>query len=137
MSATYLLDTNVLSEPLRADPNRALLARLLRERDGLATAAPVIHELRYGAQRLPESRRRGRIEDYLSDVLAWLPVLPYDRRAAEWHAVERARLAAEGLTPPFVDTQIAAIATTHALTLVTANLRGFQRFDGLRTEDWR
>jgi predicted nucleic acid-binding protein len=41
--------------------------------------------------------------------------------AAEWHAAERARLAALGKTPPFVDGQITAIAYANSLTLVTLN----------------
>ena len=43
-------------------------------------------------------------------MLPNLPILDYDRRAAEWHARERARLEAAGSPAPFVDAQIAAIA---------------------------
>ncbi len=65
-----------------------------------------------------------------------MAVLPYDQMAAEWHAAERARLGAVGLTPPFVDGQIAAVAHVNDLTLVTANTRDFAHFEGLRIEDW-
>jgi tRNA(fMet)-specific endonuclease VapC len=47
--------------------------------------------------RLP-SKKRKRIEVYLQS-LRKLPVLPYDSAAAEWHAVERARLTALGKSP--------------------------------------
>jgi tRNA(fMet)-specific endonuclease VapC len=66
-----------------------------------------------------------------------LPILPYDEAAAEWHAMERARLAALGRTLPFVDGQIAAIAQTNNLVLVTANAVDFRDFAGLTIEDWR
>ena len=66
-----------------------------------------------------------------------IPILPYDQAAAEWHAAERARLAALQYTPPFVDGQIAAIAATRGLILVTANTRDFQQFVGIIVVDWR
>ena len=65
------------------------------------------------------------------------PILGYDRAAAEWHASERARLMARGRTPSFVDGQIAGIAATNDLVLVTFNNRDFVMFDELRLEDWR
>lgn len=70
-------------------------------------------------------------------VLQAMPILSYDRTAAEWHARERARLTALGLTPPFVDGQIAAIAATNGHTLVTANVADFRGFSGLTVVDWR
>ncbi len=63
-----------------------------------------------------------------------VPILPYDELAADWHARERVRLAAQ--PPPFADGQIASIAATRDLTLVTANVADFERFEGLRVEDW-
>jgi tRNA(fMet)-specific endonuclease VapC len=41
-----------------------------------------------------------------------------------------------GKTPPFVDGQIAAIALTHALALVTANPKDFKSFKGLTVLNW-
>ena len=101
----YLLDTNTVSEPLRPQPAAGVM-RGLREHDGeIAIPAPVWHELRFGCARLQPSRRREVIERYLDGVvLASFPVLPYDREAAERHALERARLAATGRTPPFSST---------------------------------
>jgi tRNA(fMet)-specific endonuclease VapC len=65
-----------------------------------------------------------------------LDVLPYDRRAADWHARLRALLVNEGRTPPYVDGQIAAIAAVNGLTLVTHNVTDFTASDGLSVEDW-
>jgi tRNA(fMet)-specific endonuclease VapC len=134
----YLLDTNVLSEPLRPAPNLAVLARLRAHGGDLATAAPVWHELLFGAQRLPASRRRRAIERYLQDVVRpTVPILAYDTLAAEWHARERARLAQIGYQRPFVDGQVAAIAITNELVLVSANIADFADFEGLNIEDWQ
>ena len=133
----YLLDSDVVSEPTRPAPSAQVLDWLARHEGESAIAAPVWHELRFGCERLPPSRRRNSIESYLAEVvLASLPILDYDQRAAEWHARERARLAKVGQTPPFVDGQIAAIARVNDLTLVTRNQRDFRWFEDLRMERW-
>jgi tRNA(fMet)-specific endonuclease VapC len=103
----------------------------------MAIPALVWHELRFGCARLTRSRRRDVIERYLDEVVGvTLPVLDYDRRAADWHALERARLIAAGRTLPFVDGQIAAIARVNDLILVTLNKADFQDFKGLQVRSW-
>jgi tRNA(fMet)-specific endonuclease VapC len=138
MSLTYLLDTNVLSEPAKPTPNTGVQRRLLDNAGAVATASLVWHELLFGCYRLPASRRRTALEKYLQDVIApHVPVLGYDDAAAAWHASERARLEVDGKPASFVDGQIAAIARVNALVLVTANVRHYERFEGLTIEDWR
>jgi len=111
-----------------------VLARIEEHELEIATCAIVWHELRYGASRLPASKKRCAIETYLEDVVrAALPILPYDAESAAWHARERARV---GRPPPAADGQIAAIARVNELVLVTANARGFRRFEGLWVQDW-
>jgi tRNA(fMet)-specific endonuclease VapC len=137
VSLRFLLDTNVLSEPLRPAPNQRLVARLGRHIGTLGIAAPTWHELRYGCDRMPQSRRKEQIEEYLATVVQVdFPILPYDEAAAACHARERARVAAQGRTPSFVDGQIAAIAAVNDLVLVTANGADFSGFAGVRIEDW-
>jgi tRNA(fMet)-specific endonuclease VapC len=65
-----------------------------------------------------------------------MTILPYDERAAEWHAKERARLTFLGQMPSFVDGQIAAIAKVNNLILVTRNTSDFKKFSGLKLENW-
>ena len=138
MTIRFLLDTNILSEPARPSPHLGLLRKFREHREESAVAAPVWHELLFGCKRLPPSRKREAIESYLFDTIgSSFPILPYDQMAAEWHAQERARLAALGKTPPFVDGQIAAIARINHLILVTSNQLDFASFEGLQVEDWR
>lgn len=133
----YLLDTDVVSEPTRPTPSVEVLRWLERHEGESAIAVPVWHELRFGCDRLPPSRRRDAIESYLAQVvLASLPILDYDQRAADWHGRERARLALTGRTPPFADGQIAAIARVNDLTLVTRNRKRFRWFRDLHLEGW-
>lgn len=138
MSLKYVLDTNVVSEPIRPEPDRVVLRNLRLHGDELAIPAIVWHELRFGAARLPPSRRRTAIERYLEEVVAaTMSILEYDRAAAEWHADQRARLMARGLTPSFADGQIAATAAVNDLVLVTFNNADFRRYQGLRILTWR
>jgi tRNA(fMet)-specific endonuclease VapC len=135
VTAKFLLDTNVVSEPLKPNPNAVLISHLTSHETELALPAIVWHELMFGCYLLPESKKRANINDYLTTKL-W-DILPYDATAAVWHAAERARLTNLGKTPPFNDGQIAAIAATAGLTLVTFNVRDFNSFKGLRIVDWR
>lgn len=138
MSLTYLLDTNIISEPLRPMPDQQVLERLKMHEEEIAIASVVWHELLFGSYRLSPSAKRSAIEQYLSEVVAsTIPILPYDDRAAQWHAAERARLAGMGQTPPFADGQIAAIARVNNLILVTANVTDFSIFEGLQVENWQ
>lgn len=136
MALRYLLDTNVLSEPMRPVPDPEVMSRIMAAGDTIATASPVWHEIEFGRLRLPAGKRRRAIEAILDDFSAVLTILPYDTRAASWHARERARLAARGKVPPFVDGQIAAIAAVNELVLVTRNVRDFAGFTGLEIESW-
>lgn len=137
MSLRFLLDTNILSEPVRPSPDSGVMEKVERFSVELSTAAPVWNELLYGCYRLPPSARRRTLETYLMDVLEpTLPVLPYDHRAARWHAAERARLGKEGKTPAFVDGQVAAIARVRDLVLVTRNVSDYAHFEGLVVENW-
>jgi tRNA(fMet)-specific endonuclease VapC len=132
----YLLDTNVLSEPMRQAPDAEVMKRIMAAGDAIATASPVWHEIEFGRLRLPAGKRRRAIEALIEAAAAALVILPYDTPAAAWHARERARLARLGKLPPFIDGQIAAIAAVNELVLVTRNVRDFAAFTGLEVESW-
>jgi tRNA(fMet)-specific endonuclease VapC len=133
----YLLDTSIVSEPVKPRPNPRVVTRLRENGDECAIAASVWHELRFGVLRLPPSKRREVLERYLDEVVrVAYPILPYDEAAANWHARERARLERAGRPPPWVDGEIAATAAVTGAVLVTANPRDFRWFRGVRVQDW-
>ena len=133
----FLLDTNILSEPLRPVPNPRVMESLVRSSGLTATATVVFHEMLYGCYRLPNSLKRQAIEAYLrEEVEAKLLLLPYDTEAAKWHASERARLVKLGKTPSYVDGQIAAITVVNNLVLVTNNEADYADFQGIQIENW-
>jgi len=65
-----------------------------------------------------------------------LEVAPFDESAADWMASERARLLKRGSTPPYRDAQIAAVAGSRGLVLVTRNVADFKGFRGLKIQNW-
>ena len=133
----FLLDTSTVSAALWKQPDPGVLASLGEHGGECAICAPVWHELQFGARRLPRGRRRTSLEEFLEEVVrATLPILPYDERAAEWHGEERARLEKAGRQAPFVDGQIAAVAVTSGIPLVTANPADFKWFKGLTVLNW-
>jgi len=137
MTLKYLLDTNIVSAPVAKTPNAQLVRHLERHAHECVIAAPVWHELNFGVRRLPAGRRRGALMTYLEDVVAAsFPILAYEENAAAWHARERARLEKQGTPTPYVDGQIASIAQTNDLVLVTTNADDFFRFEDLEVQDW-
>lgn len=137
MSWQFLLDTNIISEPLRPIPNPNIMEMLRQHESEVVTTSIVYHELLFGCYRLPKSKKRQTIERYIKEVIEPnIPLISYDAKAAKWHATERARLMKIGQTPSFADSQIAAIAKVNDLILVTNNVSDFANFSELQIENW-
>jgi tRNA(fMet)-specific endonuclease VapC len=133
----FLLDTNVISEPLKLQPNPSTAQKLQQHEGKIAIASVTWHELLFGCYRLPISKRRVKIEKYLKEVVqANIPIIPYDVQAAEWFASERAQLVTRGKPPAYPDGQIAAIAKVNGLILVTNNMSDYSDFQELQVENW-
>ena len=136
MALRFLLDTHVVSELTKPVPNAAVLAALQRHEADCAIASPTLEELTFGCARVASAVRQAWLRRWLEGLIARIPVLPYDAKAAFWLGQERARLVAQGRPTPRTDGEIASIAVTQGLTLVTRDLRDFESFRGLIVEDW-
>jgi tRNA(fMet)-specific endonuclease VapC len=135
----YLLDTNIISEPLAAKPNPGVMEKIRTHGTDLAITSVTWQELLYGMLLLPAGHRREQIKDYLIDrVGPSLPILGFDAAAARWQAEQRARLRSMGQTPAYPDSQIAAIAAVNQCVLVTRNVADFETYQkaGLVIENW-
>ena len=133
----YLLDANILSELTRAEPSVRVVRRVRAHLFEIAISSTVLYELRSGVLVLPESKRRRDLRDHIDKfVLPNCEVIPFDERSAEWLASESARLQRIGKPRPVLDGQIAAVAVTNDLTLVTRNIKDFADYEGLRVENW-
>ena len=137
MGLSYLLDTNIISEPTKQIPNSNVLQKLAQHNGQYAISSITWHELNYGVDKIPEGKKKRLLQQYLYTLEKnHLPILPYDKTAARWLAQERYRLVASGQTPAKEDSEIAAIAVCNRLILVTRNTGDFKLFKGLILENW-
>lgn len=132
----YLLDTDILSNLLRRAPSTALVTKLASiPPEQQFTSSITLGELVYGAYRLQE--RAGALLQRLDEtLLPNLPILPFDASAARRYGEVRAELERRGTPMGDADLRIASIALTLDLTVVTANVRHFQKVPGLAVENW-
>lgn len=132
----YLLDTNIVSYFLRgASP--ALNQRILDSApEALAVSIISAGELRYGLSRLPPSRRAAQLTHHLDALLTAVAVLALPPEAAQHYGTARSQLEAAGTPIGGNDPWIAAHALSQDLTLVTHNIREFERVPGLKLENW-
>lgn len=135
MALKYLLDTNAISEAEKSFPNSGLMQKLQKHHHECALSSVTWHELIYGYHCLLASKRKDRIADFIK-TLKVFPVLAFEQNAAEYFAKERARLKSLGLKPAYADGQIAAIASSQGLILVTRNIGDFENFSNLKVENW-
>ncbi|MBW6452180.1 MAG: type II toxin-antitoxin system VapC family toxin [Methyloprofundus sp.] len=133
----YLLDTNILSEPARKIPDMKVMQRFSESDGQYATAAVVWHELQYGCELLANSKRKTQLQSYLSTLQDnGLIIIPYEKKAAEWFALQRVSLKRHGKTVTYVDGEIASIAAVNNLTLVTRNMDDFVNYKNLKLDNW-
>ena len=133
----YLLDTNIISEPMKLKVNSGVMKRI--ELDGLfsCTSATVWHELWHGVRLLSDGARKKELESYLNLLVKDdFRILPFCKNAAEWLAQERVKLKTQGIIPAKYDSEIAAVAYVNKLTIVTRNVDDFLIFEDLSVENW-
>ena len=132
MSHLYLLDTNIVSDLMR-HPQGDVTRHIARVgEDAICTSIVVACELRFGARRKGSETLTLRVEQ----LLASLAVLPFGEPADRHYADIRTVLERAGTPIGSNDLFIAAHAHSLGLTLVTHNMREFERVPGLRREDW-
>jgi len=129
---SYLLDTNIVSETVRRNPNKAVVAWLDQlPGEALFVSVLTLGEIRKGVESLSDRRRRERLRLWLEhDLPAWFDgrVLPIDFAVADrW-----GRLLAEvRRSVPTIDSLLAATALHHELRFVTRNAGDFD-YPGLQ-----
>jgi tRNA(fMet)-specific endonuclease VapC len=130
----YLLDTNVCITCLRKKPSPVIARLRALVPSDVATCSVVRAELLYGA-----ARSRDPIQEcaVVETFLAPMVSLPFDDAAADRYADIRHALERAGQRIGAHDLEIASIAMTRGLTLVTHNVDEFSRVTGLTWEDWQ
>lgn len=129
----YLLDTNICVYALKQRPPEVLDRLRLAGQDSVAVSVITVLELRHGAEK---SQHVKKTHEKLDLFLGPMAILPFDEDAALAAARIRAHLERQGTPIGDLDSLIAAHALSQGLTLVSNNLREFDRVPGLKTENW-
>lgn len=128
----YLLDTDTLIYVFKRTGN--CLARLSAQNDSDITISTInLFELEYG---MGKSNSRIKMDSYVLSLCKRYAVLEFDRSASLQAGAIRALLHTRGTPIGPYDVQIAGIALSHNLIVVTRNTREFERVPGLRVENW-
>ncbi|MBV6826322.1 type II toxin-antitoxin system VapC family toxin [Pseudomonas sp. PD9R] len=129
-----VLDTNVLSEFMRVEPDTQVLAWVdAQPAMKLAISAVTVAEILHGIARLPSGKRKQKLEAH---VMAMFEedfagrILPFDVHAAVEYATLVAGCEAKGRAVSMADAQIAAVCRNHGAPIATRNVRDFE-FSGL------
>ena len=135
-----VLDTNVVSEPLKLAPAPAVLRWLdAQEPQTLYITSVVWAELMAGVAALPQGKRRTALAKALTEQVLDLfgtRVLPFDTRAADAFAKNHASAQAQGNPIGFADCAIASIASAQGFALATRNTRDFKGVDVVLIDPW-
>lgn len=125
-----ILDSSVL---VAAERGALSLDRVAGDRpdEEVAIAAITASELLHGVHRAANAARRNRREAFVEQLLAALPVLPFDLLSARVHASVWAELASRGVNVGAHDLLIAATALANGMSVATRDRRSFPRIPGL------
>jgi len=132
-----VLDTNVVSETMKPDPDLNVVDWLDRQAaETLYLTSVTIAELLFGVAAMPTGRRKGRLAHTVSGLIELYAgrVLPFDLDAARQHATLAVNAKRGGHGLPVPDGYIAAIAASHGFAIATRDHRPFEKA-GLRVID--
>src|SRR5689334_19527732 len=130
----YLVDANVLSEPMKLNPDPRVVAWLRANEPDIAVDPVILGELRFGILILPKGRKRTSLERWFDTGAGRLHCLPWDADTGLKWAELLARLRTTGRAMPIKDSLIAATAAVHDLAVVTRNRADFSNA-GVRIVD--
>jgi toxin FitB len=137
-----VLDTNVVSEPLRPEPSEAVLQWLVRQdSEALFLTTTVIGEIAFGIE---DKRRKGgscaRLDRWLHRLIHEDfagRILTYDLDAALLYGRMLAEARGSGRQPTVADIQIAAVARREGMAVATRDVRGFEPLGVAVIDPWR
>lgn len=132
----FLLDTNVVSYFVRHASTHLDQRILDSNPEQLAISVISAGELQYGLSRLGTTRRALTLRKELIALFKVIKVSSLPAEASSHYVAARAALDAAGTPIGGNDLWIAAHALAADMTLVTNNVREFERVPGLKTENW-
>lgn len=128
----YMLDTNIVIYVIKRRPLE--VQETFNKNAGLMCISSItLGELIHGAEKSENPARNLRI---VEDFVSRLEVMDYDSAAAAHYGEIRSDLEKKGKTIGVNDLHIAGHARSRSLTLITNNMREFERVGGLRLDNW-
>lgn len=126
---SYLVDTNVYSEPVKPKRDMKVVAWLRDHESELYVSTITIGEIRRGIERLPDGTRKTKLRAWLQSICDCMKgrVLSFNTSTAHVWGQLKAKWDKEGISVPSLDSQIAATAQRHSLTVVTRNVSDFEK----------
>ena len=124
---TYLVDANVLSEPTKPEPGAKVVGWLSAHEGDFVVDAVILGEISLGVLSLPRGRKRAQLNRWLEAVVQIMDCVPWDAAVSRRWAQLVVDLRNKGQAMPVLNGMIAATALTHDLTVVTRNVRDFQK----------
>lgn len=135
-----LLDTNVLSELMRAKPDPQVLAWVdAQPASELLICSITVAEILHGIARMPDGKRKQGLLDLASSMFDEDfagNILPFDADAAMHYAEIAAEGEARGRVVNMADAQIAAIGLLHDAVVATRNIRHFESLGVDLVDPW-
>ena len=136
----YLLDTNIISEPTKINPNEKVLQKLSDNLEYSCISAVTWAEMLSGIKALPDGKRKNGLLDYsIEYVQKQYEILSFDASAANIYSDLYERLKSKGSLAQRFDLMIASIAISNNLILVTRNVSDFTEIaenSNLMIENW-
>lgn len=125
---SYLVDTNVVSELAKAQPDPHVVLWLRDHEPDLYLSTITIGELRRGIENLPSGKRKSALQAWFSELCKRMDgrILSFNTSTAHVWGQLVATWDKKGRNVPSLDSQIAATAHRHNLTIVTRNVSDFQ-----------
>ncbi|WHN64726.1 type II toxin-antitoxin system VapC family toxin [Cysteiniphilum sp. QT6929] len=135
-----LVDTNVISEPLKPRPNVSVIKWLDDQLiDALYLSTISIAEIRFGIAALPSGKKKTTLEESLESTILPLftnRVLSFDQNAAKIYALSMAKARKCGITVGIADAYIAAIAKANSMTIATRDTNPFDALEVPYINPW-
>ena len=131
---SYLVDTNVFSEPVKARPDAKVVHWLRTHENELYVSTITIGEIRRGIERLPDGKRKTQLRAWLIALCDCMRgrILSFNTSTAHVWGQLKAKWDRAGIAVPSLDSQLAATAHRHGLVMVTRNTGDFAK-TGVKT----
>jgi toxin FitB len=124
----YLVDTNVLSELAKPLPADGVLSWFRSHQSHLHVSSITIGEIRKGLELMPAGKRKTGLQAWFKSICECMEgrILSFNTSTAHVWGQMVGTLEKKGVQLPTIDSQLAATASRHGLTVVTRNVNDFK-----------